>query len=62
MIITLFLVMVVLKTIQEKIQEKIESNHPSDPFDLKGLDRTKEVCVYHIQSLDHMIIADKNII
>lgn len=54
--------MVVLKTIQEKIQEKIESNHPSDPFDLKGLDRTKEVCVYHIQSLDHMIIADKNII
>lgn len=38
-----FLVMVVLKTIQEKIQEKIESNHPSDPFDLKGLDRTKEV-------------------
>lgn len=29
--------------ILEKIQEKIEANHPVDPFDLKGLDRTKEV-------------------
>jgi hypothetical protein len=33
-----------MSAIMEKIQEKIEANHPTDPFDLKGLDRTKEVC------------------
>jgi len=36
--------MIVMGAILEKIQEKVEGHHPSDPFDLKGLQRTNEVC------------------
>jgi len=35
--------MIVMKAILEKIQEKIEPNTPSDQFDLKGVDRCKEM-------------------
>lgn len=35
--------MIVMSAILEKIQEKVEGHHPSDPFDLKGLDRTREM-------------------
>jgi len=35
--------MMVMAVILEKVQEKIDSNQPSDMFDLKGMDRTKEV-------------------
>lgn len=32
-----------MAAVLEKIQEKIDGSHSSDHFDLKGLDRTKEV-------------------
>uniref|UniRef100_A0A914KZX9 K Homology domain-containing protein n=1 Tax=Meloidogyne incognita TaxID=6306 RepID=A0A914KZX9_MELIC len=35
--------MIVMGAILEKIQEKVEGHHPSDPFDLKGLQRTNEM-------------------
>uniref|UniRef100_A0A183BI81 RanBD1 domain-containing protein n=1 Tax=Globodera pallida TaxID=36090 RepID=A0A183BI81_GLOPA len=35
--------MIVMGGIFEKIQEKIDANHAADHFDLKGLDRTKEI-------------------
>uniref|UniRef100_A0A914HD89 K Homology domain-containing protein n=1 Tax=Globodera rostochiensis TaxID=31243 RepID=A0A914HD89_GLORO len=35
--------MIVMGAILEKIQEKIDANHAADHFDLKGLDRTKEM-------------------
>ncbi|KAI1722779.1 KH domain-containing protein [Ditylenchus destructor] len=36
-------VMMVMTSILEKIQEKIDSNLPSDIYDLKGMDRSKEM-------------------
>jgi RNA-binding protein Nova len=35
--------MIVMGAILEKIQEKIEGHHASDPFDLKGLERANEM-------------------
>lgn len=35
--------MMVMSAILEKIQEKIDNSHQSDIYDLKGMDRCKEV-------------------
>lgn len=37
-------VMKVVEVIMEKIREKVDANTPADPFDHKGVERSKEVC------------------
>jgi len=49
--------MVVMKAIIEKIQEKIEPNTPSDHFDLKGIDRCKEMKVVVPNTSAGMVIG-----
>jgi len=49
--------MIVMKAILEKIQEKIESNAPSDQFDLKGIDRCKEMKVVVPNTSAGMVIG-----
>lgn len=39
--------MMVISSFLNTIQEKIDSNLPSDIYDLKGVDRCKEVFVYY---------------
>ncbi|KAI6189819.1 hypothetical protein M3Y97_00049900 [Aphelenchoides bicaudatus] len=49
--------MMVMKAIIEKIQEKIEPNAPSDQFDLKGIDRCKEMKIVVPNTSAGMVIG-----
>ncbi|CAD5231356.1 unnamed protein product [Bursaphelenchus xylophilus] len=49
--------MMVMKVILEKIQEKIESNNPADPFDLKGLNRPNEMKIVVPNTSAGMVIG-----
>lgn len=46
-----------MKAIIEKIQEKIEANTPGDQFDLKGIDRCKEMKVVVPNTSAGMVIG-----
>lgn len=41
--------MLVVQTILDKIKEKADTGGHSDPYDLKGVDRSKEVCIFCVE-------------
>lgn len=49
--------MVVMRAIIEKIQEKIEPNAQSDQFDLKGVERCKEMKIVVPNTSAGMVIG-----
>ena len=48
--------LIVMKAILERIQEKIEATQPSDQFDLKGLERSKEMKVVVPVSANYLFV------